>query len=114
MIMMSSLVVAYDGELDDQKLYASLTVAFKLLPNAFGGVLLHQIKEYLMDNLEEFTGDKHPNKRAEKLRKKGYRIYELNLDDEDLYWVVCLLYQNRLNLKTSRMQMWKYTLGEKE
>jgi len=111
---MSSLVVAYDGELDDQKLYASLTVAFKVLPNAFGGKLLHQIKEYMMENLEEYPGDKHPNKRAERMRKKGHRIYEMNLDGEDWHWIVELFYQNKINLKTSRMQMWKYTLGEDE
>jgi len=114
MITMSSLVVALAEELDEDRLSLSLMVAFKCLPNGFGSRLIKGMKEYLLENLEEYRGDKHSQKRAEVLRKKGYKIYELNLDEDDDDWVVSLLHHTKPNLKTSRMQLWTYKLGEKE
>jgi hypothetical protein len=114
MLTMLSLVVALAEELDEERLSLSLMVAFKCLPNGFASKLIKGMREYLFENLEEYRGPKHSERRAEALRKKGYRIYEVNLDEEDDNWVVSLLYQMRPKLKTSRMQMWTYRLGDKE
>jgi len=108
---MSSLVVALDRELDEERLSLSLMAAFKCLPNGFGSKLIKEMREYLLENLEEYRGDRHTQKRAELLRRKGYKIYELNLDGEDDNWVVSLLYQIKPNLRTARMEMWTYILG---
>jgi hypothetical protein len=108
---MSVLVVAFSEEMDEDKLSLSLMVAFKCLPNGFGSRLVRHLREYMIENLEEYVGDTHPQKRVEALRKKGYRIYELNLDAEDENWIASLLYQTQFKLKTSRMQVWTYKLG---
>jgi len=111
---MSTLVVALSEKLDEQQLYDSLIVAFRCLPNGFGSHLIHLIKEYLMINLEEFKGSIHSVERIEELRRSGFKIYELNLDDDDCDWIVSLMYQNEVNLRTSRMHLLTYTLGEYE
>lgn len=109
-----SLIVAFPGKITEQDLFQSLRVGFKVLPNGFGSTIIHQIKEYIFPHLEEYRGLKHSQKRAEILREQGYKLYEMNLDDDDGDWVSCLLYQTSIDIKTSRMELWTYQLGTED